>query len=402
MPEYPDDAFRPQDTKCGAAGKPYKITDGRGLYLLVQPNGSKLWRMKYGFMGREKLLSIGRYPEVGLAMARREHLAAKELLAEGRDPSTEKQAERARAMEEHGRTFGALMEQFLAKQEKDGRAASTLKKNRWVLDMAVREIGAQPIAAIKAPMILKALRKVEARGTYETARRLKVMIGSVMRYGIAIGWIDADPTSALRGVIARPVQKPHAAIIDSQKFGALFRAIDGFSGQASTRIGLQLLALLFPRPGELRFSKWPEFDLDKRVWTIPAERTKMRRPHRVPLPDAAIALLKELKALDAPGDYLFPSIRTWKKPISDAAFTAALRRMGYTGDEMTAHGFRASFSTIANESGLWNPDAIERALAHIESNAVRAAYARSDYWDERVRMADWWADLLDKLRKTNA
>lgn len=165
---------------------------------------------------------------------------------------------------------------------------------------------------------------------------------------------------------------------------------------------MQLLALLYPRPGELRFSKWTEFDLDKRIWFIPADRTKTRRPHRVPLPGAAINALRELKALGSPGENLFPSIRTWKKPISDATFTAALRRMGFTGDEMTAHGFRASFSTIANESGRWNPDAIERALAHIESNAVRAAYSRSDYWEERVRMADWWAGLLDNLRSDSS
>ena len=382
--------------------KPYKLTDGGGLYILVQPGGSKLWRMKYRFLGKEKLLSIGRYPEVGLARARKAQLAARELLVDGRDPSAVKQMERDRKLAEHARTFRALTEEFLKKQETEGRSPSTLKKNRWVLDMAIAEIGNEPATALKAPAILKVLKKVEARGTYETARRLKIMIGAVMRHGMAIGWVDADPTTALRGALMAPPKKPHAAVTDPAKFGELLRAIDGFTGQASTRIGLQLLALLYPRPGELRFAKWSEFDFARKVWTIPADRTKTRRPHRVPLPDAAIDALRELKALDAPGEFLLPSIRTWKKPISDAAFTAALRRMGFTGEEMTAHGFRASFSTMANESGLWNPDAIERALAHVEGNAVRAAYSRSDFWDERVRMADWWADLLDKLRMTNA
>jgi len=382
--------------------KPYKLTDGGGLYLLIQPGGSKLWRMKYRFFGKEKLLSIGRYPEIGLARARKEQLAARELLVDGRDPSAVKQLERDKKLAEHARTFRALTKEFLKKQEKEGRAPSTLKKNRWVLDMALADIGNEPATALRAPAVLKVLKKVEARGTYETARRLKVMIGAVMRYGMAIGWVESDPTIALRGALMAPPKKPHAAITDREKFGGLLRAIDGLSGQKSTRIGLQLLALLYPRPGELRFSKWTEFDFEKRVWTIPADRTKTRRPHRLPLPDAAINALQELKALDAPGEYLFPSIRTWKKPISDAAFTAALRRMGYAGDEMTAHGFRASFSTIANESGLWNPDAIERALAHVEGNSVRAAYSRSEFWDERVRMADWWADLLEKLRKPNA
>lgn len=379
--------------------RPYKLPDGGGLYLSVQPNGSKLWRMKYRYLGKEKLLSFGRYPEVGLAKARKERLAAKELLADGRDPGAEKRAAKGRLLEEKERTFAVLTAKFLEKQEKEGRATSTLSKNKWVLDMAIAELGAEPVASIKAPMILRALKKVEDRGIYETARRLKVMIGAVLRYGISIGWLDADPTPALRGALTRPPQKSHAAITDPKAFGELLRAIDGFSGQASTRIGLQLLALLYPRPGELRFAKWNEVDLEKRVWTIPADRTKMRRPHRVPLAKPAIALLKELKALNTPGDLLFPSIRTWKKPISDAAFNAALRRMGYTGEEMSSHGFRASFSTIANESGLWNPDAIERALAHVEGNAVRAAYSRSDFWEERVRMSDWWADYVEGLRR---
>ena len=379
--------------------RPFKMPDGGGLYLIVQPNGSKLWRMKYRYLGKEKLLSFGRYPEVGLAKARKERLAAKVLLAEGRDPGAEKRAAKDRMLEEKERTFSALAAKFLAKQEKEGRAASTLLKNKWVLDMAIAELGAEPVASIKAPMILRALKKVEDRGIYETARRLKVMVGAVLRYGISIGWLDADPTPALRGALTRPPQKSHAAITDPKALGELLRAIDGFSGQVSTRIGLQLLALLYPRPGELRFAKWGEFDLQKRVWTIPADRTKMRRPHRVPLPEVAISLLEELKALNSPGELLLPSIRTWKKPISDATFNAALRRMGYTSDEATSHGFRATFSTIANESGLWNPDAVERALAHVEGNAVRAAYSRSDFWEERVRMADWWAEYLEGLRK---
>jgi len=378
--------------------KPYKMLDGGGLYLSVQPNGSKLWRMKYRYLGKEKLLSFGQYPAVGLAKARKKLLEAKEVLADGRDPAADKRAEKERRLESQERTFRALAAKFLEKQKKEGRAASTIRKNGWVLEMANAEFGSEPVASLTAPIILKALKKVEARGVYETARRLKVMIGSVLRYGVALGWIDFEPTPALRGALAKPPAKNHAAITDPRALGGLLRAIDGFSGQASNRIGLKLLALLYPRPGELRFAKWDEFDLERRVWTIPPERTKMRRPHRVPLPEAAIELLKELKVLNSPGDYLFPSIRTWKKPISDATFTAALRRLGYTGDEATPHGFRATFSTLANESGLWNPDAIERALAHVESNAVRAAYSRSDFWEERVRMADWWANLLNELK----
>lgn len=180
------------------------------------------------------------------------------------------------------------------------------------------------------------------------------------------------------------------------------RPIDGFSGQPTTRIGLQLLAQPHPRPGELRWARWSEFDLKKAVWTLPAERVKMRRAHRTPLPGVAVSLLRELKAMTGHGEFILPSIRTAKKPISENTFNAALRRMGYTGDEITAHGFRATFSTLANESGLWNPDAIERALAHVEGNAVRAAYARGEFWEERVRMAEWWSDFLSQLKKQRA
>ncbi len=381
--------------------KPYKLFDGGGLFLLINPKGSKLWRLKYRFLGKEKVLSFGAFPEISLVKARRLREEARELLAEDKDPGEARKAAREQLIAERERTFEKLTEMYLDKQEREGRAASTLKKNRWVLDMAGEEFGAKPVADIKAPTILKALRKVEARGTFETARRLKVMVGSVLRYGISLGWIDADPTPALRGALTRPPQKSHPAITDPKELGGLLRAIDGFSGQATTRLGLQLLALLYPRPGELRFAEWREIDFKKAVWTIPAERTKMRKPHRVPLPKAAIATLKELKALTGHGELLLPSIRSAKKPISDAAFNAALRRMGFTSEEMTSHGFRATFSTIANESGLWNPDAIERALAHTESNAVRAAYARSEFWDERVKMADWWADVLKELRRND-
>ncbi|WP_411819124.1 integrase arm-type DNA-binding domain-containing protein [Hyphococcus formosus] len=380
--------------------KPYKIADGGGLHLLVNPSGSKLWRFKYRVLGKEKLLSFGCYPDLTLAKARKERDAAREQLAAGIDPSEARKAEKEKRLEERERVFERLASEFLEKQKNDGRAESTLKKNRWVLDMACAEFGNVPVTEIKAPTILKALKKVEARGTFETARRLKVMISAVLRYGMSLGWIDADPTPALHGVLARPPQKPRAAITDERELGGLLRAIDGFNtGQPTTRIGLQLLILLYPRPGELRGAKWGEFDFDKAVWTIPAERTKLRRIHRVPLPKAAISYLDELKELTGYGELILPSLRSSKKPISDATFNAVLRRMGFTGEEVTAHGFRATFSTLANESGLWNPDAIERALAHLDKNSVRAAYARGEFWDERVRMAEWWAEHLNSIKQ---
>jgi len=225
---------------------------------------------------------------------------------------------------------------------------------------------------------------------------------AVFRYAVATARAESDPTFALKGALARPNVKPRPAITDKKAFGALLRAIDGFRGQPETCAALKLMALLAPRPGELRLAHWREFDLDTAAWTIPAERMKMRREHRAPLPRQAVAILRELHGLTGRGDLVFPSIRTAARPISENTLNAALRRMGYAQDEMTAHGFRATFSTIANESGKWNRDAIERALAHVEGNAVRRAYLRAEYWDERVAMAQWWADTLDTLRSAPA
>ena len=215
---------------------------------------------------------------------------------------------------------------------------------------------------------------------------------------MASGLAESDPTYALRDALIRPTRVHRAAIIDPKSLGQLMREIAVFEGQATTRIGLQLLAILAQRPGEIRHAKWEEFDFAERVWSIPAAKMKMRRDHLVPLPEQALALLDELRRINGNGEYLFPSLRTWTRPMSENTLNAALRRMGYSGEEMTAHGFRASFSTLANESGLWNPDAIERALAHVEKNEVRRAYARGEHWDERVRLADWWAGQLDALR----
>jgi len=265
------------------------------------------------------------------------------------------------------------------------------------LKLANRDFGRKPITEITAPMILKTLRKVEAKGNYETAHRLRSRIGSVFRYAVASGVADIDPTYALRDALIRPTRVHRAAIVEPKALGRLLVEIDGFDGQATTRIALKLLAMLAQRPGEIRNAKWEEFDLQECVWSIPAAKMKMRRDHNVPLPKQALALLTELRAMGYNGEYLFPSLRSWTRPMSENTLNAALRRMGYSGDEMTAHGFRASFSTLANESGLWNPDAIERALAHVEKNEVRRAYARGEHWEERVRLADWWTGYLGAL-----
>lgn len=375
----------------------YKLSDGGGLQLWVQPNGAKLWRLAYRFGGKQKLLAIGAYPVISLADARRARDDAKRTLTLGSDPVQVKRALKA-AQASGETTFRAIADEYVAKLKREGRADTTITKIEWLLSFAHPLIGDRDIKEITPFDVLAALRTVETRGRHETARRLRSTIGSVFRYGVATARAENDPTFALRGALTAPVVKPRAAVTDPRAFGALLRAVDGFEGQPTTRAALKLMALLFPRPGELRMAEWSEFDLDAAVWTIPAARTKMRRPHRVPLTRQAVATLTELGEVTGNGKLVFPSVRTVMRPISENTLNAALRRLGYTTDQATAHGFRATASTLLNESGKWNADAIERQLAHVENNAVRRAYARGEHWDERVKMMAWWADYLDDIK----
>lgn len=378
--------------------KTYKVSDSGGLYVEVTRTGSRLWRLKYRFEGREKRLSFGAYPAVSLSDAREARESAKAMLARGIDPGAAKQAEKQarRAISEH--TFEKVADAFLDKGRQEGRAKATQTKNAWLLDMAKADFGKMAITDIKPQVILECLRKVEAKGNYETAQRLRAKISAVFRFAVASGVAEFDPAQPLRDALIRPKPKSRAAITDKTALGALLRAIDGFEGQVTTRIALQLQAILAQRPGELRHAEWVEIDFANAVWTIPADRMKMRRAHSVPLPKQALELLDDLRRINGNGRYLFPSLRSFHRPMSENTLNAALRRLGYSGDEMTAHGFRATFSTLANESNLWHPDAIERALAHVESNQVRRAYDRGEHWQERVRLADWWAGFLGKLK----
>jgi len=376
-----------------------KFSDGGGLQLWVQPSGGRLWRLAYRFGGRQKLLALGAYPAVSLTDARAARAEAKRLLAVGTDPSEDKQEKRGG---KSGDSFRAIAQEYVVRLKKQGRADKTITKTKWLLDFAYPMLGDRLVRDIDAPTVLKALRQVEARGRYESARRLRSTIGSVFRYAIATARAQSDPTVALRDALIRPRVTSRAAVTDPKALGALLRAIESFEGQPSTRAALQLMALLFPRPGELRAAQWTEFDLDRAVWTIPVARMKMRRPHRVPLSTQAIAIVKQLREISEEGALLFPSVLTATRPISDNTLNAALRRLGYRKDEATAHGFRATASTLLNECGKWHPDAIERQLAHIEDNDVRRAYARAEYWKERVEMMQWWADYLDELKTTTS
>ncbi|MBA5777030.1 tyrosine-type recombinase/integrase [Stappia sp. F7233] len=376
-----------------------KISDGHGLYLLLKPAGGRLWRVAYRFGGKQKALALGQYPHVSLAEARQKRDAAKDLLAKGVDPSQQVKVDKAMAALASGNIFDVIADEFLAKVTRDGLAETTLMKKRWLLDLARPDLGRRPITAITASEILVALRKVEAQGNYETARRLRATIGQVFRYAIATARADNDPTFGLRGALTTPKVTHRVAITDWQRLAGLVRTIWEYEGALETRAALKLMALLYPRPGELRQANWEEFELDKGVWTIPATRTKMRKEHRKPLPVAAVDILRDLYKLTGTRDLAFPSISAPARPISENTLNAALRRMGFTKEEMTSHGFRATASTLLNESGKWNPDAIEAELGHVGADEVRRAYHRATYWEERVAMAAWWnSEILNLMR----
>jgi integrase len=380
------------------ADRPIKLSDSGGLHLLIQPNGSKLWRLAYRFGGKQKTLAIGVYPTVTLKHAREKRDEAKRLLAGNIDPSMQRWLEKLTAAS--GNTFRAVAEELLVKLEREGRAEVTLAKKRWLLAFAYPAIGERPVAEITAPEVLGVLRKVEARGRYETARRLRSTCGMVFRYAIATGRAERDPSVDLRGALTAPNVVHRAAIVDPAGIGALLRAIEDYDGLSLTKAALQLASLVFVRPGELRKAEWVELDVEHAEWRIPATKMKMRRPHRVPLSKQALAIIRDLQAISHGGRWLFPSVRSISRPMSENTLNAALRRLGYSKKQMTAHGFKGMASTRLNEMGCWNPDAIERQLAHQESDDVRRAYMHSaEFWPERVKMMQAWADYLDELRE---
>ncbi len=380
-------------------GKLQKISDSGGLQLWVMPTGARLWRYAYRYSGSQKVLAIGPYPTITLAEARKRRDDAKALLLAGTDPSAARRVEKLTRELSSAVTLASVAAELLEKKEREGLAATTLTRIRSQLTHVSSDLAKRPIAEISAPEILASLRKIEARGKFETATRTKELLGAIFRFGMATGRCATDPTIALKGALTSHRVRHRAAITDAAAFGALLRAIDGYEGQPTTRAALQLLALTFVRPGELRLAAWSEFDLEGSIWRIPAGRMKMRRPHEVPLAQQALKILRELHDLTGGGPLLFPGNRSAKRPISENTLNAALRRIGFTRDEMTSHGFRAAASTLLNETGKFSSDAIERALAHQDPDEVRRAYARGTFFDERVAMARWWADYLDQLRE---
>ena len=317
-----------------------------------------------------------------------------------------RQQAKHRAKVSAANTFGEIASEFIAKRRREGLSTplptrANITSGAWGRSLPECRLSKSP-----APDLLAVLRRIEAKGNYETARRVLQLAGRVFRYAVATARLASDPSRDLRGALTAPQPKHYGAIIEAKRAGELLRAIDGYEGQVLTKLAMQLSANVFVRPGELRHAEWNEVDLDAGLWIIPAGKMKMRRPHQVPLSRQSVELFRQLHAITGPAGYVFPSIRTRTRPMSENTINAGLRRLGFAGDEMTAHGFRAMASTLLNEARdpktkkhLWKADAIERALAHGESDAVRGAYHRGQHWDERVEMAQWWSDHLDTLRK---
>lgn len=378
--------------------KLYKLTDRDGLTLFINPNGSLLWKLRYNFNKKPNTLALGAYPAVSLKEARERCAEARKLLAAGLDPNAEKRRKIDEAKIASTNTFKAIADELNEKRRADGLAPATLRKSEWFTSFLVDAFENTPISNIKRRDVHDVLQSIEKKGTYETAKRCARFASNIFEYALNTGRIEYNPATSIARALVAPKVEHYAAIIEPKAVGQLMRDIAAYQGRALTRIALGLSPHLFVRPGELRQAEWTELDFDKAIWCIPAAKMKMRSDHTVPLSRQALALFREAEAIRHNSKYVFPGQQSWKRPMSENTINQALRRMGYANDQMTAHGFRSTASTLLNESGLWKPDAIERALAHKDSNAVRGIYNRGAYWEERVKMAQWWSDYLEQLR----
>lgn len=382
-----------------------KHSDGGGLYLHIG-KGGKYWRMAYRYGGKQKTLSFGVYPAVSLAQARKKRDAAKELLAQDVDPGMIRRAEKVATRTAAENTFEAVARELHAIK---APGWSPLYAARWLERMEkdlFPSVGRMPIGDVTAPILLAVLRRIESRGAHETAHTLRQTAGQVFRYGVQTGRCERSPAADLHGALQPIVVRHMAAVLEPVKAGELLRAIDGYAGQPITRAALQLSALLFQRPGNIRQMEWAWVDLDGAMLTIPAQAMKRRltqklngRPHFVPLALQAVAVLKDLHPLTGHGQYVFPGLRTGERPMSDNTVNAAMRRMGFASDEMTGHGFRAMARTLMAERMPGIPaEVVESQLAHGKSGPLGAAYDRADFMQQRIAMMQRWADYLDELR----
>lgn len=378
--------------------KPYRLFDGRGLYLEISPSGGRWWRFKYRFDGKEKRLSLGVYPDVSLKEAR-DHLDdVRRKLRAGIDPGAERKIQgTVFQAPPSGATFETVAREWFGKHSPSWAPGHGDKIIRRLELNIFPWLGAKPIADIKPLELLGAVQRIEQRGANETAHRALQNCGRVFRYAVATGRAERDITRDLLGALAPVVERHHASIVEPKAVGALLRAIDGYAGSLIVRCALRLAPLVFVRPGELRMAEWEEFNLDEGEWRIPAARMKMRAPHFVPLSTQAVEILRELQPLTGKQRFVFPGERSHDRPMSNNTVNAALRRLGYSSEQMTGHGFRSMASTLLNEQG-WHPDAIERQLAHQEQNEIRAAYNYAKHLPERRKMMQAWSEYLDRLR----
>jgi integrase len=380
-----------------AKEKSYKLADEKGLYLLITPQGSKCWRLKYRFMGKEKALALGKYPEISLSEAREKQNHARGQLAHEIDPGVAKQISKRATQTILTNSFEAVGREWLSKYSGAwGKSHKDTIFSRLEKDI-FPWIGKNPISEITAPQLLSVLRRIEARGTLETAHCNHQYCGRIFRYGIATGKCERDPSADLRGAVPPVIVRHRAAILEPEKLGALFRVIQGYQGYFVTKCALQLLPFVFVRPGELRNAEWSEINLETADWNIPPEKMKMRQPHLVPLSRQAIHILEELYPLTGQGKYLFPGCRTKSRPISDNTINAALKRLGYQANELTAHGFRATARTILDETLDFRPDIIEHQLAHAVKDPNGRAYNRTSHLQVRREMMQQWANYLGEL-----
>ena len=378
--------------------KKYKIADGEGLFLLVLPSGSKYWRLKYYFGGKEKQLALGVYPEVGLAEARNLRAQAHKALSAGNDPGELKKDAKRVAEAKAADRFEVVAREWLDKRRHEWAPSSLRVKLIYLEKYLIPSLGERPISAITAPDILKFLRVIEARGTLDTARRVMQMTGQIFRYGIATGRAERNPVPDLKGALKTPVVRHHA-YLNAKELPEFLRALDAYDGTPLTKLALRLLLLTFVRTTELRGAEWKEIDLDDSLWRIPAERMKANSMHLVPLSRQAVGVLRELHKLSGQRQHVFPNGHKPSDFMSENTMLFALYRMGYHS-RATGHGFRSTASTVLNEHGF-PPDVIERQLAHGERDKVRAAYNHAQYLPERRKMMQWWADYLDGIGTSN-
>lgn len=389
------------DTACKNAktrenGSPAKYSDEKGMHLLVSKAG-KYWRLDYRFNDKRKTLALGIYPNISLKEARDKRDEARRLLNEGIDPSEHRKLMKTSNRLNAESSFESIAREWFAKFKPkwtDGHASRIIRR----LEQNIFPwLGTRPIMDIKPLELLSALQRIEKRDAIETAHRAKQSCAQVFQYAIATGRADRNPAADLNGAIAPAIKSSFATITDPSRIAELLRAIDGYRGTFITQCALKLAPLLFVRPGELRQAEWREIDLKESLWVIPAERMKMREKHFVPLSRQAVEVLSELHPLTGSGRFIFPGARTNGRPMSENTVNAALRRLGYTKEEMTGHGFRHMASTLLNEQG-WNRDAIERQMAHAEHNSIRAIYNYAEYMTERTKMMQAWADYLYALK----